>query len=96
MQDGRYAATYTQDQERTFGLLDVEGECLHFTSWVKHRKNSERPQQGTVIARSRVWVMQEYVEVHGEWNDAQEARFAAIKRNMERENAQGDYQEKLF
>ncbi len=96
MQDGRYAATYTQDQERIFGLLDVEGERLHFTSWVKQLKNSERPQQGTVIARSRVWVMREQVEVHGEWDDAQEARFAAIKRNMERESAQGDYQEKLF
>ncbi|KOP29495.1 hypothetical protein ADM98_11530 [Exiguobacterium sp. BMC-KP] len=96
MQDGIYAATYTQDQERTFGLLDVEGERLHFTSWVKHHKHSEYPQRGRVISRSRVWVMRAQVEVHSEWDDAQEARFAAIKRNMERESARGDYQEKLF
>ncbi|MGX8177451.1 hypothetical protein ACWS7L_08145 [Exiguobacterium artemiae] len=96
MQDGQYAATYTRDQEQIFGKLDIEGDALHFTSWVKQLKNSERPQQGRVIARSRVWVMREQVEVHGEWDGAQEARFEAIRRSMEREIAQGDYQEKLF
>lgn len=96
MQDGIYAATYTNDLGRHFGQLDVEGEALHFTSWVKHHKNSEYPQRGRVISRSRVWVMQGDVEVHGAWDEAQEARFEAIKRNLEREIAQGDYQEKLF
>lgn len=96
MQDGQHAATYTRDQERIFGKLDVEGDTLHFTSWGKHRKNSEYPQRGHVVSRSRVWVMQGDVEVHGAWDDAQEARFEAIRRNMEREIAQGDYQEKLF
>lgn len=96
MQDGIYAATYTNDQGRHFGRLDVEGDSLHFTSWVKHYKHSEYPQRGRVISRSRVWVTQGDVEVHGKWDEAQEARFGAIKRNLEREIAQGDYQEKLF
>lgn len=96
MQDGRYAATYTRDQERIFGKLDVAGDALYFTSWEKHWKHSEYPQRGHVSSRSRVWVMEKDVEVHGAWDDAQEARFEAIRRSMEREIAQGDYQEKLF
>lgn len=96
MQEGQYAATYKLDQERLFGRLDVTGESMHFTSWQKIHKNSERPQRGHVITPSRVWVPLESVEVHGAWDDAQEARFEAIRRTMERELTKGDYQEKLF
>lgn len=96
MQEGLYAATYKLDQERIFGQLEVSTESLHFTSWQKSFKNSERPQRGKVVTRSRVWVPADAVEIHEPWNKEHETRFEMLRETMKRELKEGSYQEKLL